>query len=109
MKCKDSYHGWLIELIPMPEGYMFKCWMSDGQIGISNYHIYPSLYQAIKAGRKRAKLESTSLALIHFLNESFKNCNLNLAEHVALVSSILDFTNSASKPQIIDSIDLADG
>lgn len=109
MKYKDSYLGWLIELIPMPEGYMFKCWMPNEQIGISNYHIYPSLYQAIRAAKKRAKLESASLALIRFLNESSNNCKLNTQERVALKSSIFNFTTSASKPQIRDSLDLADG
>jgi hypothetical protein len=100
MKWNNSYYGWLIELIPLPQGYVFKCWMLDEQIGITNNHIYPSPYQAIRAARKRAKLESASLALTHFLNESYKNYNLSPKEHVALVSSIFDFTTSASKPKI---------
>ena len=97
MKCQDSYHGWLIELIPLAEGYAFKCWMADEQIGISNNHIYPQLYQAIRAARKRAKLESASLALIGFLEESYKNCHLSNEEHIALINSIYDFTTSVRK------------
>ncbi|HYW18254.1 MAG TPA: hypothetical protein VE956_02900 [Nodularia sp. (in: cyanobacteria)] len=97
MKLQDSYHGWLIELIPLPEGYAFKCWMPDEHIGISNNHIYPELYQAIRAARKRAKLESASLALICFLNDAYKNCRFSDEEHIALVNLIYDFTTSGSK------------
>ncbi|WP_414550431.1 hypothetical protein [Anabaena sp. CCY 0017] len=97
MKWQDSYHGWLIELILLPEGYAFKCWMPNEQIGISNNQIYPELYQAIRAGRKRAKLESASLALICFLEDSYENCHLSHEEHIALVNSIYEFTTSVSK------------
>ncbi|MDB9305101.1 MULTISPECIES: hypothetical protein [Cyanophyceae] len=97
MKWQDSYHGWLIEVIPLPEGYAFKCWMPDEQIGISNNHIYPGLYQAMRAGRKRAKLESVSLALLCFLNDSYKNCHLSNEEYISLVNSIYEFTTSVSK------------
>ncbi|BAZ32848.1 hypothetical protein NIES4074_53550 [Cylindrospermum sp. NIES-4074] len=102
MENKNSYHGWLIELIPVLGGYVFKCWMLDEQIGISNNHIYPSLYQAMRAARKRAKLESASLALIDFLNESYRSSHLSFKERNALVSSIIDFTTSASKSKIRD-------
>ncbi|WP_242046548.1 hypothetical protein [Cylindrospermum sp. FACHB-282] len=100
MKEKNTYHGWVIELIPLSEGYAFKCWMPDEQIGISNNHIYPGLYQAVRAARKRVKLESASLALICFLNESYENCHLSHKECSALTSSISDFTTSASSPKI---------
>jgi len=100
MTWKDSYHGWVIELIPSSEGYLFKCWMPDEQIGISNNHIYPSLFDAVRAARKRVKLESVSLVLIRFINESYKQGNLSLHERLALTSSIFHFTASASKPEI---------
>ncbi|WP_172642145.1 hypothetical protein [Cylindrospermum stagnale] len=99
MKEKNTYHGWVIELIPLSKGYAFKCWMPDEQIGISNNHIYPGTHQAIRAARKRVKLESASLALIRFLNESYKNCHLSPKEYLALASSISDFITSASKPK----------
>ncbi|YAF94263.1 MAG: hypothetical protein AB3A66_16825 [Nodularia sp. CChRGM 3473] len=99
MKWQDSYHGWLIELTPLSEGYVFKCWMPDGQIGISNNHIYPRFVQAIRAARKRIKLESASLVLIHFLDESYKNCHISSQEYIALTNSLFDFTTSASKPK----------
>lgn len=108
MTWKDSYYGWLIELIPCSEGYIFKCWMSDEQIGISNYHVYPSLCQAIRAAKKRAKLESASLALMRFLNESYKNSHLSSQEHIALAISISDFAASASKSKIRGRLDSAD-
>ncbi len=100
MKWKYLYHGWLIELIPLSQGYVFKCWMPDEQIGISNYHVYPQICDAIRAARKRAQLESTSLSLMRFLDESYENHYLSSKEHLALVSSIFDFTISASKPKI---------
>jgi hypothetical protein len=96
MKWPDLYHGWLIELIPFPEGYAFKCWMPDEQIGISNNHIYPRLYQAMQAARTRAKLESANLAIVRFLNESYANCMISCEEHLALVNSIYNFTISVS-------------
>ncbi|RCJ42128.1 hypothetical protein A6770_07870 [Nostoc minutum NIES-26] len=108
MTWKDSYYGWLIELIPSSEGYVFKCWMPDEQIGISNYHVYPRVCQAIRAARKRAKLESASLALMGFLNESYNNCRLSSQEHIALMISISDYTASVGKPKIRRSLDLAD-
>ncbi|WP_414545479.1 hypothetical protein [Nostoc sp. CCY0012] len=99
MNWKDSYYGWLIELIPLPEGYVFKCWMLNEQVGISNNHIYPRLSEAMRAARKRAKLESARLALIQFLNESYTNCHLSPQEHIALANSIFDLTTSAYQPQ----------
>jgi hypothetical protein len=108
MTWKDSYYGWLIELIPSSEGYAFKCWIPDKQIGISNYHIYPTLCQAMRAARKRAKLESASLALMRFLNESYNNSYLSSQEHIALAISISDFTTSAGKPKIRRFLDFAD-
>ena len=98
IKLRDSDSGWLIELIPLSEGYVFKCWTPDEQIGISNNHAYPGLYQALKAARKRVKLESASLTIIDFLNEYYKNCNLSPQEHKYLINSISDFTTSTSKP-----------
>jgi hypothetical protein len=100
MTWQDSYHGWLIELIPSSQGYLFKCWLPDEQIGISNNYIYPSLFDAVRGARQRVKLESASLVLIQFINESYENGNLSLNEHLALTSSVFNFTASASKPEI---------
>lgn len=100
MAWKDSYYGWLIELIPSSQGYIFKCWLPNKQVEISNNHIYPSLFDAIRAARKRVKLESANLVLIQFINESYQNGNLSLQEHLDLTSSIFNFTASASKPEI---------
>ncbi|WGV25588.1 hypothetical protein [Halotia branconii] len=100
MKWKYLYHGWLIELIPLSQGYVFKCWMLDEQIGISNYHVYPQICDAIRAAKTRAQLESTSLSLTRFLDTSYENHYLSSQEHLALVSSISNFTISASKPKI---------
>lgn len=98
MTWKDSYRGWVIELIPSSQGYLFKCWIPHAQIGISNNHIYPSPIDAIKAARKRVRLESASLVLIQFINESHEKGNISIKEHLALTSSVFDFTASASQP-----------
>jgi hypothetical protein len=103
MKLHDLYYGWLIELTPVSKGYVFKCWMPDQQIGISNYQIYPSLSQAIRAARKRAKLESVRLSLIHFLNESYQECNLTAHEHSSLLNSIFEYISASNQSKINDS------
>ncbi|WP_026732226.1 hypothetical protein [Fischerella sp. PCC 9605] len=36
MKLKQSYHGWLIEVIPVSTGYLFQCWMPDEKTGFSD-------------------------------------------------------------------------
>lgn len=97
MKWKDLYYGWVIELIPLSKGYIFKCWMSNEEIGISNNYIYPSLSQAVMAARTRAKIESVRLSLIRFLNEQCENSNLTIQEYKDLKNSISDFTTAASQ------------
>jgi hypothetical protein len=97
---KKIYAGWMIELIPSSGGYIFQCWIPGEQIGISNRRIYPTPLKALVAAKKRAKLESTSLALIKFLNQSFKTRNLDPDEHIALTSSIFDFVAWSDKPEI---------
>jgi hypothetical protein len=92
MNWKDSYYGWLIELIPQSEGFVFKCWMLDEQIGISNNQIYPRVFDAMKAARNRAKLESARLAIIQFLNESYGYGKITPQEHMALATSIFELT-----------------
>jgi hypothetical protein len=94
------YAGWEIELIPSSGGYMFQCWIPGEQIGISDRQIYSTQFKALLAAKKRAKLESASLALIKFLNQSFKACNLDQDEHVALASSVFDFVAWSGKPKI---------
>lgn len=98
MTWKDSYYGWLIELIPSSQGYLFKCWLPNEQLGISNNYIYPTLFDAVRAARQRVKLESASLTLIQFISESHHHGIISLPEYMALTSSILNFTASASKP-----------
>ena len=100
MMRKKLYAGWLIELVPSPGGYIFQCWIPGEQAGISDRQIYPTQFKALVAAKKRAKLESASLALINFLNQSFQTCNLNSDEHVALTSSIFDFVAWSDKPEI---------
>jgi hypothetical protein len=100
MKWKDSYYGWLIELIPLSKGYIFKCWMPNEEIGISNNHIYPSLSEAMMAARTRAKIESVRLLLFSFLNEYYENYNLTNQEYMDLKNSVVNFTKVASQLEI---------
>jgi hypothetical protein len=92
MKWKYLYSGWLIELIPLSKGYIFKCWMPNEQIGISNNHIYPSLSKAMIAARRRAKIESVKLSLSSFLNEYYEKYNITTQEYIALKNSVLECT-----------------
>ncbi|MBD2296414.1 hypothetical protein H6G06_23755 [Anabaena sphaerica FACHB-251] len=102
MKWKDSYYGWLIELIPLSKGYVFKCWMPNEEIGISNNHIYPSLSQAMMAARTRAKIESVKLSLFSFLNQYYEKYSLTTQEYMDLKKSVFDFTTVASQLEIQD-------
>ena len=102
MEWKDLYFGCLIELIPLSQGYIFKCWMSNEEIGISNNHIYPSLSQAMMAARTRAKIESVRLVLISFLNEYHDNHNLTTQEYKDLKNSISEFATVASQLKMQD-------
>lgn len=100
MTFKEFYEGWLIELIPSPGGYTFQCWIPEEQIGISDRRVYPTQQRASAAAKKRAKLESASLALVKFLNQSYQSSCLNPDEHVALTNSIFNFISWNSKPEI---------
>ncbi|MGM3307437.1 hypothetical protein ACSQ6I_15945 [Anabaena sp. WFMT] len=102
MKWKDSYYGWLIELIPLSKGYIFKCWMPNEEIGISNNHIYPSLSQAMMAARTRAKIESVKLSLLSFLKQYYDNYNLTTQEYMELKNSVVNFTKVASQLEMQD-------
>ncbi|WP_413173404.1 hypothetical protein [Anabaena azotica] len=102
MKCKYLYYGWLIELIPLSKGYIFKCWMPNEEIGISNNHIYPSLFQAIMAARTRAKIESVRLSLLNFLTESYDNFQLTSQEYMTLKNSVIDFATVATQLEMQD-------
>ncbi|MCA1994578.1 MAG: hypothetical protein LDL41_21420 [Coleofasciculus sp. S288] len=93
----EPYHGWLIELIPEPTGYLFRCWLPEQRIAISDRKTYPTLAQALRVAKVRADLEAAYLALLHFLNEVYQTCNLSPDEHVALASSVLEFVISSSK------------
>ncbi|RUR72357.1 DUF1830 domain-containing protein [Chlorogloeopsis fritschii PCC 9212] len=97
MKLKQIYYGWLIELTPLPTGYLFNCWMPGEKTGFSDRQIYPTFVQALMAGKRRADLETVSLSLIHFLNQSYKLCNLSLPEYQALEKSVFDFVKQASR------------
>lgn len=103
MKWKQSYHGWLIEIIQMPTGYLFQCWMPDEKTGFSDRQIYPTFVQALTAAKKRADLEAVSLALIRFLKQSYQWCNLSSDEYKALEKSIFNFVQQASRTQMQNS------
>jgi hypothetical protein len=95
MTWQKSYHGWLIEIIPKSTGYLFQCWIPKENVGISNHKIYPTYLQAFTAAKKRADVETAVLALLHFLNQSYKTCNLSPDEHVALAQSITDVVKNS--------------
>lgn len=103
MKWKQSYRGWLIEIIPMPKGYLFQCWLPDEKTGFSDRQIYPTFTQAFAAAKKRADLEAVSLALIRFLSQSYEPCNLSSDEYKALETSIVNFVQQASRTQMHNS------
>lgn len=102
MKWKELYYGWLIELIPLSKGYIFKCWMPNEEIGISNNHIYPNLSQAIMAARSRAEIESVRLSLLSLLTEYYENYNLTTQEYKALKNSVVEFATVASQLEMQD-------
>jgi hypothetical protein len=102
MKWKDSYSGWLIELIPLSQGYIFKCWMANEKIGISNNHIYPSVSQAMRAARTRAKIESLRLSLVGLLTECYENFSLSYQEYLNLQNSVLEVTAFITQLEIQD-------
>jgi hypothetical protein len=95
---RTLHHGWLIDLIPEPNGYSFYCWDSQQGIAISDSRVYPSLQKTLASARHRADLESVNLALTGFLNEICGNCYYLTAEdHTALISSIAEFIQSATQ------------
>jgi len=89
MNVKEPYHGWLIELIPEPAGYSFRCWFSEERIALSDRKTYSTIEQALRVAKVRADLEAAYLALLRFLNEVYQTCNLSSHEHLALASSVL--------------------
>ncbi|MFQ4146075.1 DUF1830 domain-containing protein [Chlorogloeopsis sp. ULAP02] len=97
MKLKHFHYGWLIELIPMPTGYLFNCWMPGEKTGLSDRQIYPTFVQALTVAKRRADLQTVSLSLTHFLNQSYKSCNLSLPEYQALEKSVFDFVKQATR------------
>lgn len=91
------YHGWLIELIPEPTGYSFRCWIPQESISISDRRTYPTIEQALKVAKVRADLEAVRWTLIRFLNEVYQECNLSPEEHLSLACSVVEFVISTSK------------
>jgi hypothetical protein len=77
--------------------------MPDEKTGFSDRKIYPTFAQAFTAAKKRADLETVSLALIHFLNQSYQPCDLSPNEYAALETSIFDFVKQASRTQMQNS------
>lgn len=102
IKFKQFYHGWFIELIPTPTGYLFQCWMPDEKTGFSDRQIYPNFVQALKAAKRRAELETMNLALLDFLNQSYRSCNLSPQEYMALQQSIFTFVKQVSNTDMQD-------
>jgi hypothetical protein len=97
MNTTEAYHGWSIELIPVPTGYSFRCWIPEQRVAISDRKTYPTLDHALRVAKLRADLEAVHWALLRFLNEVYQQCNLTPEEHVALGSSVLEFVISSSK------------
>ncbi|MDB9459170.1 hypothetical protein PN480_12065 [Dolichospermum circinale CS-1225] len=97
IKLQYPYYGWLIEIIPSSKGYIFQCWIEDEQIAISDNHVYHSKSQAVRAAKKRAKLESTTFAIIQLLHEFNENYHINAQEYTSLLNSIVRFSNFASQ------------
>ncbi len=97
MNGKEPYHGWLIEVIPEPAGYSFRCWLPEEKIAVSDRKIYSTSALALRVAKVRADLEAVRWALTHFLNEVYQECRLSPDEHVALASSVLEFVTSVSQ------------
>jgi hypothetical protein len=97
MNAAQPYHGWLIELVPEPTGYSFRCWIPEEMISISDRRIYPTLDCALRIAKIRADLEAVRWALLRFLNEVYQQSSLSPEEHLSLACSILEFVTSTSK------------
>jgi hypothetical protein len=97
MNAAQPYHGWLIELVPEPTGYSFRCWIPEEMISISDRRIYPTLDCALRIAKIRADLEAVRWVLLRFLNEVYQQSSLSPEEHLSLACSILEFVTSMSK------------
>jgi len=97
MNAGESYHGWLIELIPEPTGYSFRCWIAEEKMTVSDRKTYPTRDRALNAAKLRADLEAVRWTMLHFLNEIYQRCNLSPEEHLSLSCSIAEFVMSSSK------------
>jgi hypothetical protein len=97
MLTQQTYHGWLITLVPEMTGYSFECSFLEEQLSVSDDKIYLTPEQAFRAAYMKADLESAGLSLIRFLNEIYGRCYYLTAEdHMALTCSIVDILRSAS-------------
>jgi hypothetical protein len=97
MKVKQLYHGWLIELIPEPAGYSFRCWFPGKKTALCDRQTYSTRVQALRVAKVRADLEAAYLALIRFLHEIYQKSHLTSDEHLALATSVLEFVIVSSK------------
>jgi hypothetical protein len=97
MKVKQLYHGWLIELIPEPAGYSFRCWFPGKKTALCDRQTYSTRTQALRVAKVRADLEAAYLALIRFLHEIYQKSHLTSDEHLALATSVLEFVIVSSK------------
>ncbi|MBD2016556.1 hypothetical protein H6F96_21610 [Microcoleus sp. FACHB-53] len=97
MKVKQLYHGWLIELIPEPAGYSFRCWFPGKKTALCDRQTYSTRAQALRVAKVRADLEAAYLALIRFLHEIYQKSHLTSDEHLALATSVLEFVIVLSK------------
>ncbi|NJL19955.1 MAG: hypothetical protein HC895_02665 [Leptolyngbyaceae cyanobacterium SM1_3_5] len=91
---KESYHGWVIQVVQKPAGYSFECRMIDRQGRISDAQCYSTSEQAFQAGRLRADLESVRLSLTSFLRGKLKLIWLYPDEQTALENSIDRYINT---------------
>ena len=97
MKVKQLYHGWLIELIPEPADYSFRCWFPGEETALCDRKTYSTRDQALRVAKVRADLEAAYLALLRFFNEMYQKSHLTADEHLALASSVLELVIVSSK------------
>lgn len=95
MAGEEFYHGWLIQITQKQDGFCFQCWMSGGTVGVTDSQPYPTLEQALYAGKLRADLESVRLSLTSFLNSKLHRLLLNSEERSSLERSIIQYIDCA--------------
>ncbi len=92
---KVFYHGWLIELIPMLDGYSFQCWLPEEMVGVSDRHTYSTVEQALTVAKTRADLEAVSWVLAELLFDYYEQKIISLEEYAGLLESVVRFVTAA--------------